>query len=211
MAMIGSLSPSHCISVFLLKETSLLDQLGAPTQLPSFWRRLHYWTSWEPHHHCLSAVLLGETSLLDQLGSPLLPLCLHFEGDFIIEPAGPTLSLCLLLRKTSLLKQLGPLTHCLSALLLRETSLSWNVNGIGEKRQDTDFIEINSQYNMVCFTEMWSSVKTNVKIKGLEKPFHLFRHKCRKKGCRSGGILVYLKKQIAQRVKGILKTHDDLL
>ncbi len=182
--------PPNCLH---FEGDFIIEPAGSPTttvSLLSFWGRLHYWTSWDP---------------------PLLPLCLHFEGDFIIEPAGPTLSLCLLLRKTSLLKQLGPLTHCLSALLLRETSLSWNVNGIGEKRQDTDFIEINSQYNMVCFTEMWSSVKTNVKIKGLEKPFHLFRHKCRKKGCRSGGILVYLKKHIAQRVKGMLKTHDDLL
>ncbi len=64
-------------------------------------------------------------------------------------------------------------------------------------RQDTDFIEIISQYNMVCLTEMWSSVNTNVKIKGFEKPFHHFRHKCRKKGCRSGDILVSINKKIS--------------
>ncbi len=44
-----------------------------------------------------------------------------------------------------------------------------------------------------------------------ENPFHHFRHKCRKKGHRSGGILVYLKKHIAQGVKEIPKPHDVLL
>ncbi len=35
----------------------------------------------------------------------------------------------------------------------RVRTICWNVNGLGEKRQDTDFIEIISQYDMVCLTE----------------------------------------------------------
>ena len=89
--------------------------------------------------------------------------------------------------------------------------ISWNVNGLGEKRQDPDFIEMFSNYDMVCLTETWSSVRTNIKLKGFENPLHRFRYKRRKKGRRSGGILVYFKKHIAQGIKEMPKTHDDLL
>ncbi len=75
----------------------------------------------------------------------------------------------------------------------RVRTICWNVNGLVEKRKDTDFIEIISQYDMVCLTETCSSVKTNVKIKGLEKPFHHFGHKCRKRGADLGVFLFTLK------------------
>ncbi len=84
----------------------------------------------------------------------------------------------------------------------RVRTICWNVNGLGEKRQDTDFIEIISQYDMVCLTETWSSVKTNVKIKGFEKLFHHFRHKCRKRGTDLGVFLFTLKNIL---LKGLRK------
>ena len=89
--------------------------------------------------------------------------------------------------------------------------ITWNVNGLGEKKKDQEFLNIITRYDMICLMETWSSVRTNVKLSGYEKPLHRYRHKRRKKGRRSGGLLLYYKKHLAAGIKEIPKTHEDLL
>ncbi len=89
--------------------------------------------------------------------------------------------------------------------------LTWNVRGFGEKKKDPDFVNILTRYDLICFMETWSSIQTNVKLQNYCKPLHRYRHKKRKKGRKSGGILVYFKKHLEQGIKEMPKTHEDIL
>ena len=92
----------------------------------------------------------------------------------------------------------------------RLTILSWNVFGLGKKLKDKEFTGIIEKHDMVCLMETWSSVQTNVRIKGFEH-IHRIRHKRRKKGRRSGGLVLYFKKWLKPGIKELAKTHEDLL
>ncbi len=41
---------------------------------------------------------------------------------------------------------------------------NWNVNGLGEKRHDPDFVNVLTRYDLVCLTETWSSVINKYKV-----------------------------------------------
>lgn len=88
--------------------------------------------------------------------------------------------------------------------------LSWNVFGLGEKLKDRDFVNTIIDYDMVCLTETWLSAQSDVNLKGfrcIKRP----RNKRRKKGRRSGGIILYFKKWLSNGIKEISKSHEDLL
>ena len=73
----------------------------------------------------------------------------------------------------------------------RLSIVTWNVNGLSEKLKDDEFIRIISNNDMICLTETWTSVQSNIKLKGY-KSVHRIRHKNRRKGRRSGGIIFLL-------------------
>ena len=92
----------------------------------------------------------------------------------------------------------------------RLSIVTWNVNGLSEKLKDDEFIRIISNNDMICLTETWTSVQSNIKLKGY-KSVHRIRHKHRRKGRRSGGIIFYYHKRLSIGIKEIPKTHEDLL
>ena len=68
------------------------------------------------------------------------------------------------------------------------------------KLDDSDFINEISKYDSLMFTECWISKFSNVNINGYEC-FVCPRQKCNNKAkCSSGGITVYFKHHLSQKI-----------
>ncbi len=88
--------------------------------------------------------------------------------------------------------------------------LSWNVWGLSKKLHDSEFIDILKENDIICLTETWTSVQSNIKLASYV-PIHRIRKKRRKKGRRSGGIILYYKQYLKPGITELPKTHEDLL
>ncbi len=90
-------------------------------------------------------------------------------------------------------------------------TITWNVHGLSKKLNDHDFTSILLEYDIIGLTETWTSTRSNInKLHGYDK-FHHYRHKGKKRGRPSGGILIYFKKALKPGISKIPQTHEDLL
>ena len=79
------------------------------------------------------------------------------------------------------------------------------------KLDDSDFINEISKYDILIFTECWISKFSNVNINGYEC-FVCPRQKCNKKAKRSsGGITVYFKHHLSQKISLIKRNTKGIL
>ena len=72
----------------------------------------------------------------------------------------------------------------------------WNINGLGRKYEQEDFLRIVNKYEIICLTETWGTDKniSNFVIPVGYKAFHHYRRNKHKKAKRnSGGILILRK------------------
>ena len=92
--------------------------------------------------------------------------------------------------------------------------LFWNVNGLGRKVSDIDFINTIKDYDLIFFSETWlhKNVNLNLDISGYES-YHLFGNKSRhtRKGRYSGGISIYYKQAIKNYIHIIEKHQNGII
>ena len=90
----------------------------------------------------------------------------------------------------------------------------WNVNGLARKLCDTDFIEIVQSHDIIILTETWISKNSNINldIKGYCCD-HLFGNKSKhtKKGRFSGGISIYFRQTLKDKIQVIEKNQSGIL
>ena len=90
--------------------------------------------------------------------------------------------------------------------------LYWNIHGIdsqviGEKQKDPKFIEIVSQYDIVCISELHTA--KDISIQGFSVKKQKFRVKTHKGPKISGGIAVYVKQNLAGNFQVIPNNNID--
>ena len=92
--------------------------------------------------------------------------------------------------------------------------LSWNVNGLVRKLTDTNFLDYVNDYQILLLTETWIGRNNvmNLEINGYSSE-HVFGNKSPGcvKGRYSGGISLYVKDYLKDRVKVIDKNSAGLL
>ena len=96
------------------------------------------------------------------------------------------------------------------ACLTRLKLLSWNVFGLSQKLKDTEFVNILKENDIVCLTETWTTIQSNIKLNSYEC-IHRMRKKKRKRGRPSGGIILYYKSYLKPGITEIVKSHEDIL
>ena len=73
---------------------------------------------------------------------------------------------------------------------------SWNVHGLGQKHRDQDFLELlNNDINI--FIETWKNNDSDIQIPDFQH-FISCRSKKSKAKRNSGGIVIYIKNEIAK-------------
>ena len=90
----------------------------------------------------------------------------------------------------------------------------WNINGLGNKLEDENFISILKKYEIICLTETWGleSNIDNLIIPDGYQAFHHYRKNKHKKAKRnSGGIMVLYKKEIGNFLKLKNKENENIL
>lgn len=85
--------------------------------------------------------------------------------------------------------------------------LYWNIHGIysrviGEKNKDPDLLNILSQFDIVCISELHTD--KNISIPGFMPKKQKFRTKKHKGPKIGGGIAVYVKQNIAKKLSSYL-------
>ena len=88
---------------------------------------------------------------------------------------------------------------------------SWNVHGLGQKHKDSFFLEyLNHDINIL--SETWKSDNSNIDIPKFNQ-FCSFRTKTKKAKRNSGGIMIYVKKEIQNGIeilKNITKSQNRI-
>ena len=76
---------------------------------------------------------------------------------------------------------------------------------------DSNFLQLISNYDIICFSETWTNKHSNIEIKGYSDPIHSFRKFKHKRAKRSsGGLLVYIKDSIRKGVS-IVRNEVDCI
>ena len=71
----------------------------------------------------------------------------------------------------------------------------WNVRGLNSKKvQDNEFLNIVNKFDIVSLVESWTHKDSPIDIPGFCH-FHAPGKKVKKRGRRSGGIIIYFRDQ----------------
>lgn len=87
---------------------------------------------------------------------------------------------------------------------------AWNVHGLSGKLKDEDVRDYIEGLDFVALVETWSTVRTNVHYKGYGT-MHQIRHKHKRKGRPSGGIVLMYKSKLKGQIQRIPCKHEDIL
>lgn len=92
--------------------------------------------------------------------------------------------------------------------------MSWNVNGLSRKINDPDFLHVLNKYDIIFLQETWLSEANclNLDIEGYLSD-HIYGNKSpnTKRGRFSGGISVYYKLGLKNRIKIVKKNLYGIL
>ena len=88
---------------------------------------------------------------------------------------------------------------------------SWNIEGLtSDKINDTQFLDIVSDFSILCLVETWSSGDTHLNIPGYAFLCSTTRMKHKNARRHSGGIAVYVKNTISKGISKLRNTHCDI-
>ena len=91
------------------------------------------------------------------------------------------------------------------------TFLAWNVQGLRSKLDDCDFLNFISDFDILIFTETWSSQTSNVNIDGYNY-FNCPRPKFNNKAKRnSGGVIIYYKHKLCNSLELITLNNKGII
>ena len=90
--------------------------------------------------------------------------------------------------------------------------LSWNVNGLTSTRKDDDeFVNILSKYDLIFLYETWTSSKSNVELSGYTA--HTFYRQFEHRNARrySDGLVLYYKDSLKDGISIVKNQYDTII
>lgn len=89
--------------------------------------------------------------------------------------------------------------------------LNYNINGIGEKLYNSDFINCLNPYGVVCLTETFATHDINPTHFPLYNVYNCHGNKLSKQGRRSGGVVVLVRKSLDSYIKRIHVNTENVI
>ena len=88
---------------------------------------------------------------------------------------------------------------------------TWNIEGLtSDKINDTQFLDIVSEFSILCLVETWSSGDNHLNIPGFEFLCSTTRRRHKNARHNSGGIAVYVENTILKGINKIKNTHSGI-